>query len=181
MGFIKETFDYLSKLLQWWIIVLPWEKAILIRWGKHLKVLGAGIHFRIPFIDTVYLQSTRLRVVQMPPQTITTKDKHTLTIVMCAGYSIDNIETLYQKMFQAESTIANMVMGEISEHISSNLLTECTPSDIEGKVMTKLNSTDYGIKYEYVKVIGYAIVKTYRLIQDHHWTPDSLSTNEKHK
>ena len=180
MNYIRDTLEYLSKLFQWWVIVLPWEKAIRIRLGKRVKVLSAGTHFRIPFIDTIYLQSTRLRVVQMAPQTISTKDKQTLTVVVCAGYSISDIEVLYQKMFQPESTISNIVMGETAQHIFSHYLEDCKPIDIEEKVMAKLNSEDYGIRYEYVKVIGYAIVKTFRLIQDHHWTPDSLNTNTKH-
>jgi hypothetical protein len=180
MNFLKDTFDFITNLFKWWVIVLPWEKAIRIRLGKQVTLLSDGIHWRIPFFDTVYLQSTRLRVVQMPPQTISTKDKQTLTVVVCAGYSISNIQTLYQKLYQPESTISNIVMGEISEHIFTHDLDDCKPIDIEKKVMVKLNTEDYGIRYEYVKVIGYAIVKTFRLIQDSHWTPDSLNTSTKH-
>jgi hypothetical protein len=180
MNFIKDTLDYLTRIFQWWVIIMPWEMAIRVRLGKKIKILSAGTYFRIPFVDTIFLQSTRLRVVQMAPQTIATRDGKTLTIVVCAGYSISNIETLYQRMFQAESTISNIIMGEIAKHVSSNDLGESTPEKLEQKVMTALNADDYGVKYEYVKVIGYAIVKTFRLIQDSHWTADGLSTNTKH-
>lgn len=176
MNNIRELIECVSKLFQWWIIILPWQKGMRIRLGNKVKLVSAGVHFKIPFFDQYYVQTTRLRVVQMAPQTISTKDKQTLTVVICAGYSISNIETLYNKMCQAESTISNIVMGEVSDYIYSSNMNECNPKAIEEKVMSKLQSEDYGIKFEYVKVIGYAIVKTYRLIQDAHWTSNSLLT-----
>src|SRR3954464_5226081 len=119
MNNIKEILESLGKLFQWWIILLPWEKGMRIRFGNRIKLVAPGMHFKIPLIDKYYVQTTRLRVVQLPPQTVSTKDKQTLTVVMCGGYSISNIETLYNKMCQAESTIANMIMGEVSEYIYS--------------------------------------------------------------
>lgn len=179
MNIFKDTIEYLTKFFQWWIIVMPWEKAVRVRFGKNIKILSEGTHFRIPFFDAIYLQSTRMRVVQMPIQTISTKDNQTLTLTVCAGYSISNIETLYQKMAMPESTITNMVMGEISDYIFSRNLLDCKPEDLEKIVMARLNLDDYGISYDYVKVVGYAVVRTYRLIQDQHWTPNNLDVSMK--
>lgn len=179
MTWVNDLLNHLTKIFQWWVIIMPWEKAVRVRFGKHLKVLSAGVYFKIPFFDSIYIQSDRLRVVTMPPQTIATKDKHTLTLVTCVGYSISNIEMLYRKMFAPEMTISNMVMGAVSEYIFSNDLIDCNPSKIEAYINIKLSSDDYGLKYEYFKVIGYAIVKTYRLIQDQHWTSNELNTTNK--
>lgn len=158
---------------------MPWEKAIRVRFGKRLTILSAGVHFKIPFFDAIYLQSDRLRVVTMSPQTIATKDGKTLTLVTCVGYSISDIEKLYRKMFAPEVTISNMAMGAISEYIFNHNLVDCEPSQIENHINKVLNNDDYGIRYEYFRVLGYAIVRTYRIIQDSHWSPDNLNTTTK--
>lgn len=179
MNYIKDTLDYLSKLFQWWIIIQPWERGIRTRFGNRLLVLCPGTHFRIPFFDTVYIQTIRMRVVSMPPQTITTKDGKTITVVCAAGYSISDVYKLYNTLYQPEATICNLVQGEISEYVALHDLIDCKPREIEEHVFSNLNINDQGIKYEYVKMVGYAVVKTYRLIQDHHWVPDNLNLNDK--
>lgn len=47
---------------QIWVVVAPWEQAVRVRLGKHLSVLNAGVHLKLPFADLVYLQSVRLRI-----------------------------------------------------------------------------------------------------------------------
>jgi hypothetical protein len=138
-----------------------------------------GVYFRIPFFDAMYIQTTRLRVVSMPLKTVTTKDGKTLSLITVVGYSISDINLLYDKLFQPESTISNLALGEAAEFVSTNTLEMCSPAEIEKAIKIKLNSDNYGIKYEYVKVIGYAIVKTYRLIQDQHWLPNGIDTSVK--
>jgi len=179
MEAFKQILEYFSKLFQWWIIISPWEKAIRVRFGKNLKLLEAGTHFRIPLFDIIYLHSVRLRVVRMAPQTVTTKDGLTITISVVCGYSIKDVQKLHLKLFQPESTISNMIMGEVSTYIFSHVVKECVPSEIEKAALNKLEGSDYGIKYEYVRVTTYAIVKTYRLIQDQNWQEDNLKTDVK--
>lgn len=179
MNYLKETLDYLSKLFQWWIIVEPWEVAVRTRFGKNMTVLGPGTHFRLPFFDIVYIQTIRLRIVHMAPQTITTKDAKTITIVCAVGYSISDMGKLYNSLSSPEGTICNIVQGEISDFVYNNDLSDCGPLKIENVILSKLNTSDYGIKYEYVKMVGYAVVKTYRLIQDGHWQPDALQLSTK--
>lgn len=175
MNYIKETLEYLTRFFQWWVIVQPWERAVRTRFGKKAITLTPGTHFRIPFFDIIYIQTIRLRVVSMPLQTVTTKDGQTVTIASAVGYSICDIEKLYNSLFHPESTICNIVLSEISEYVYTHSLQECSPKSIEALIIDKLNSENYGIKYQYIKIVGYAVVKTYRLIQDSHWTPNDLS------
>ena len=181
MNWLKDLIDYLSRIFTWWIIVLPWERGLRIRLGKQVNLLNAGIHFKIPIIDAAYVQSIRLRVVSMAPQTVSTKDGKTLTIVPCVGYSISDIRKLYETLYQPEVTIANIVMAQIADYVTTQMSNTITATDIETSVNVKLGQFDYGIKFEYMKVIGYAFVRTYRLIQDAHWNPDSLNMTEQAK
>lgn len=166
MESISKIIDAISTMFQWWFIVTPWEKAVRVRGGKKVKVVGEGIYFKIPFFDSVYIQNTKVRVVDLPVQTITTLDKQTLTISSIVGYSIDDILTLYNTLYHPDSTIANIVMGRISEYISTHNLDECSPQKVESAMKRELNKTEFGISYKYVRVVSHAVVRTYRLIGD---------------
>lgn len=174
---LAKIFEFVKSVFIWWIIVNPWESAIRVRFGKNSVILAGGCHFRIPFFDRVYIQTTRLRVLSLPPQTVTTKDGKTLTIVSAIGYTISDMYKLYETLYQPEPTLCNIVMGSTSEYLCVHDLSECSPNLIESYVLPKLSGTDFGIKFEYFKITGYAVVRTYRLIQDGHWTPDELRTN----
>lgn len=179
MNYIKDTIEYLIKLFEWWIIVQPWEEGIRVRLGKKVKHLTKGVYLKLPFVDHCYIQTVRLRVLSLPPQTVSTKDGKTLSIVVAIGYSINDINKLYQTLYHPDSTICNMVSGEIADFIYTHDLESCSPKDLQEHVISQLDSTKYGIKYEYIKIIGYAVVKTYRLLQDSHWTPNDLNMNLK--
>jgi len=179
MNYIKDTLEYLSKFFQWWVIIQPWEAGIRSRFGKRIKLLNPGTHFRVPFFDTVFIKTIRLKTVSMSPQTLTSQDGKTITIVVAAGYSITDIEKLYNTLCQPEVTICNTISAEIAEYVANNNLIDCTPKKIQDAVDLKLNGIDYGLKYDYVKLVGYAVVRTYRLIQEGHWMQNNLDMNAK--
>lgn len=179
MNFIKDTLDYLSKIFQWWILIQPWELGVRTRFGKRTKLLLPGVHFRIPFFDIMYVQTIRLRVVSLCPQTVSTKDGKTVTISCAVGYSISDILLLFNSLYHPEITIGNMVQGHVAEFIFSHDLVDCAPEQVEEYVTGKLANGDFGIKYEYSKVLSYAVVRTYRLIQDGAWSQNSLNIDEK--
>lgn len=176
---IKDVIEYLSSIFKWWVIVQPWEQGLKVRLGKSIKILEKGIYFRIPYMDSIYVQPIRLRVVQNPLQTLTTKDGKTLSIACVVGYSIVDIMKFYNSLHQPESTISNMTLGGINDYISKRNCSEVDPIVIEEDLVKEFAKLDYGIKFEYVKIIGFANVKTYRLIQDSTWMPDSLSLDIK--
>lgn len=157
---------FLAKLFQWWFTVMPWEQALLIRRGKLVKLLGAGLYLKIPFIDTVYLQTTRMRMVDTPMQTISTKDGSTITIKLAIGYTIDNIQILYNKLYHPEMTINSMAMGFVGEFVRDNELSAITPAKIEQFVNQSIASDSFGLKNLNIKITTFATVKTFRLIQD---------------
>ena len=72
-----ETFTALLKqigqIFRWWVIVAPWEQGLRVRAGKHVLLLKPGLHVRIPYIDQVFIQSSRLRIVHLAMQTVLTE------------------------------------------------------------------------------------------------------------
>lgn len=178
MESIKGLIEYLLNIVKFWIVIQPWERGIRVRFGKNQKLLSGGVHFRIPFLDTFYIQCIRLRVISMPIQTLTSKDIKTVTLSGSIGYEISNIETLYNNMVNPELTVSNIAMGAIADYIYSSNIEEITAIDIENMVLSKLETEKYGIKIGYFKLLNFAIVRTYRLIQDHSWSDKGIDLSQ---
>jgi regulator of protease activity HflC (stomatin/prohibitin superfamily) len=166
MEMFNSIFAFISKLLQWWFTVMPWEQAIRVRKGNIVKVLGAGLYLKIPFLDSVYIQTTRMRMIDIPMQTMSTKDGNTVTIKSAIGYTIYDIRLLYNSLFHPEMTLSSLVMGYIGEYVRGNIISDITPENISNTVNGKINQDSYGLKDVNVKITTFAIVKTFRLIQD---------------
>lgn len=179
MNQIKEFFQWIIDSLKIWIIIQPWESAVRVRMGKHTKVLTKGIFFRIPYLDSVFVQENRLRIVQMSLQTLTTKDLSAITVEGAVGYTITDIEKLYNTLYQPEKTISNIVKSKIAEYIFEKNHNEILPAELEEGIMQDLQKLDYGLDIQYFKVQNFAIVKTFRLIQDQSWTHEGLSMTDK--
>lgn len=179
MNYLRETLEYLSKLFQWWVIVQPWEQGIRVRAGKKSLVMKGGTYFRIPFVDTVYIQEIRTRIVEMSPQTVSTKDRRVLTILVSVAYSIADIEKLFNTIARPEITIGTLAMSEVAQYVITHNINECNPIQIMEHVDKALSTVDYGLKFEGVRITGYAETRTYRIIQDGHYIREQISIEQK--
>jgi len=179
MNQVQQFLEYIFNAFKIWVIVQPWEAGLRVRNGKHIKKLSQGIYFKLPYFDSVYVQEIRLRVREMPMQTLTSKDLKTVTLNSAMGYSISNIEKLYQTLYKPEMTLQNIAMSSIAEVLHNTNAEEISPGLLETKVLDKLKADDYGLNYEYFKITNFAVVKTFRLIQDQSWVSEGFSMTEK--
>lgn len=183
MNWLQDILNRIERLLTWWIVVNPWESAVRVTFGKKMRVLAPGMWFKIPFVHNVRVQSVRLRVITCGLQTVTSKDGTTITVRLVIGFSIEDIAKLYNSLDSPDLTMANFAMGETADLIARRTTNECKPETIQDMVKSKLTEQSYGLKLEYVKVTNFAIVRTYRLMGDHHWNEGNLnmeSDNNQH-
>src|SRR6266566_2406601 len=112
-------------LFLWAFVVEPWEKALRVRLGKRVVEFGPGLHFRIPYVDVIYRNTTRLHFTSLDPQTVTSKDGKTITFAGVFGFVIEDLWQLYTTVQHADSTIQSLVMGALAQYIETHDLTEC--------------------------------------------------------
>jgi hypothetical protein len=179
MEILNTIAAFLNKLFQWWFTVMPWEQAIRIRRGRTTRLLGAGLYLKVPFIDAVYIQTTRMRMVDMPIQTVSTQDGTTLTIKAVIGYSIKDVQLLYNTLYHPEMTLNSMAMGHIGEYVRGNSIANISPLKIEEFVNSKIIASDYGLDKMTIRITTFAGVKTFRLIQDHSGMYEGLNMEPK--
>ena len=178
MNLISQLIDFIKEIFSWWFIVTPWEQAVFVRLGKNCKVLNAGFYFKIPFIDQIYIQQIRLRTIDLPIQTISTRDNKTITIKSILAYSIKDILKLYNTISQPDMTLAGIVMSSVADYIRVTDGNSITIQNLEDSILTKLNSTDYGLGDLSIRITSWAEVKTFRLIQDGSYICEGLDMNK---
>jgi hypothetical protein len=184
MGWLNTIFQQLFKAFNWFYTVVPWERAVRVRMGKHLRVMGPGIHIQIPFIDKVYLCNIRDRVINTTAQTLTTMDGVTLTCCVGIRFEIVDVEPMYNRLHQAADTIAQEVEGRVSDYVIHRKAEEITPASLERDVLSKIDMSDYGLKLIRVFLTDFVKVKTYRFIQGglERWTEGgNLNLNRERK
>ena len=160
---LNRFIQQLGSMFKWWVVVYPWELSLRIRWGKTTTELGPGVHWKVPVMHSVFKQGSRLLVSDAPRQTLTTTDGKNLTVSMIVGYRIVNMQQLYLSVQDVENTVLNVIMGEVSRFVSNATLAECTAVNIEEATLCALSS-DWGLKYEYVRVNDLTTGRVFRLL-----------------
>lgn len=167
MNIIRDIIDFLKSLLTWWFIVEPWEQAVRVRFGKHVRLFAAGAHIAIPFFDNIYKQNTRRRLCSMGSQALTTKDRQVLTVHSTLGYVIADVLKLQRGLHDADATIVQHVSARIAEDVASHDMRECGPADIAARVRERLDLSPYGLDVVEFMLTSYtANVQTIRILQD---------------
>src|SRR5688572_3368284 len=116
---LQSLFNTLSNAMRPWVVLAPWEAGIRIRLGRTVAVLQPGFNWKIPGVDRIYVQTTRLRISGLPTQTLTTADKRTLVIGGNVAYAIADIRRLYDTVHHAEDTIRCLASEAVAEVINS--------------------------------------------------------------
>ncbi len=168
MNWIKDLANYLSSIFKWWVIVLPWQEGVRVRLGRFEKRLPKGIYLKLPIVDSVFVQNVRFHISQMPVQTITAKSGETVTVNGMIAYQIVDILKLYKGITNPDATLVGLAMSGISQYVATHNLSEINPVRIATNV--PIDVEKYGIVAE-LKINSFAVVRTYRLIQDHTWMP----------
>jgi len=175
---IQYLFDKLEFLLKWWVIIQPWEQGLRVWMGKKEKFLTQGIYWRVPFFHSVYIQQIRTHYVNLALQSLTTKCGKQFTIGVIVGYSVVDMQKMYNSIGEVEGFITSIVSGRLSDYIETNYIENCTNEEIIEYIMDN-DAISVGIDIQSISVFAKVVVKTYRLIQDGSWMGERHSLQNK--
>ena len=183
MNWLNTLFQKIYELFNWFYTVVPWERAMRVRMGKHMRVMMPGIHIQIPFIDKVYLINIRDRAADCSAQTLTTLDGVTITLCAAYRFEITDIVPMYNRLHQAGNTISQEIEGAISDFVIENQSKDVSPMAIRENVLNKVDLSKYGLKCTKVFLTDFVKVKTYRLLQGtlDRWADPDISTSCERK
>lgn len=180
MEWLQTIFNRFTEAFKWFYILQPWEQALRIRLGDKIIKHEGGLHFKVPYIDFIFKQNTRLRLSEVPAQTVTTLDGKTITLSGALSYRVGDVEPLYMALHMAENTLTRQVHGIISRYIAWHEYAECSPEQVMTHVDSKLDMDKYGLEDAAYILKDFAVVRTYRFIMGDldTWNDHSLQTDE---
>jgi len=176
MSWITELFRSLSSAVRPWVIVAPWEQAVRVRLGRRVDLLGPGVHFRAPIADRAVTLCTRERRVQEHNQTMQTADGSVFTMTIAVTYSIGNAKQMLESIAQPEATIMIRAQSCVAKVVSEMPGDGVCPSAIEKGAADGFAEgvKDWGLAGASIQVLGFAKVRTYRLLMNDYSTRSGI-------
>ena len=141
------------------------EYACTVRFAKIIDTTGeAGLHFKIPFIDSVKYFSKATQLYDIPPSEVLTSDKQNMTVDCYILWSISDPKLFYQTLTttaNAEQRLDALtynqlktVMGTLAQSDIINMEEGGKRNDIYNKISSDVDAlaATYGIHVEDVKI-----------------------------
>ena len=141
------------------------EYACTVRFSKIISTTGeAGLHFKVPFVDSVKYFTKATQLYDIPPSEVLTSDKQNMTVDCYILWSIDDPKLFYQRLGttgNAEQRLDALtynelktVMGTLAQADIVNMEDGAKRNDIYNSIATDVDNLarTYGIRGEDVKI-----------------------------
>jgi membrane protease subunit HflK len=148
------------------VIIEQWNGAVQLRFGKFIKVLYPGIHFKIPFFDSIIECPVITQSVNLPSQTLTTLDDESIVLKSIIRYKVSNIRTYLLGVMHANDVLIDTTQGMIRDVVE--LTTWDDLVDVNETITNKVKEyvVRWGIEVEAVTITDLGIVKSFRIFGD---------------
>ena len=141
------------------------EYACTVRFSKIIDTTGeAGLHFKVPFLDSVKYFSKAATLYDIPPSEVLTSDKQNMTVDCYVLWSISDPQQFYRALGTTEKaevrldaityTAMKIAMGNLAQADIINMNDGAERNDIYEGIATTVDSqaAAYGIHVEDVKI-----------------------------
>ena len=118
-------------------VVKQWEKVAVIRFGKIIKIVETGLHFKIPFIDSIQRVDLRMQTVDLKGQLAITKDNISVGIDAVVFMKIEDAEKLILKIKNYYNAVSKYAQTSIRNVIGQYSLDDLLESREEIAISLK--------------------------------------------
>ena len=118
-------------------VVKQWENVAIIRLGKIVKIVEAGLHFRIPFLDSLRRVDLRMQTVDMKGQMAITKDNISVGIDAVVFMRIEDAKNLILKIKNYYEAVSKYAQTSIRNVIGRYTLDDLLESREEIAITLK--------------------------------------------
>ncbi len=141
------------------------EYACTVRFSKIISTTAdAGLHFKLPFIDSVKYFTKATQLYDIPPSEVLTSDKQNMTVDCYILWSISDPKLFYQTLGSTTTAEQRLdaltynelktVMGTLAQADIINMEDGARRNDIYSNIATDVDrlARTYGIRVEDVKI-----------------------------
>lgn len=135
MSFWAKLTEFLLNVPPW-ATVFPNEGGVFLRGGKYKETLTAGFYIKWPIYDVVQKLNVTTQPINLPNQSIITKDDHTVAASGAIEYSIGDARKAILCVLNFDVSLQNLAMGTIAHYLNRKNYADCMDiSGIEREVL----------------------------------------------
>jgi len=137
------------------------EQVIVIQLGRFVRAVpNPGLHFKVPFIQSVTRYEKRLLRYDAPPSEFMTRDKKALMIDTYARYHIADPKMFYETLrdmpraqARLDAIISSVLRETVASHDQSDIITEKRePIMEEVAKVTTVKAREFGVEIMDVRI-----------------------------
>lgn len=177
MTWLSQLLSAMGRPFMWWVVIATWEMGVRVRLGKTARELRPGFHLRIPFVDRVYVQTTRTRTITSTGLTVTTRDRKNLTVSLAVEYSLSSMLLLYETMANPDTILRCRIERAIVEFASRMAPEDLTPdclNDELSEFCAGMRLEQCGFREVKAFLTSCAVVRAIRLMSNDYVSNTSL-------
>lgn len=152
-------------------VVDQYEGGVLLRFGKYVKTLEPGIHWRIPFgVDRIITASVVYDTMVFEDKVLTLTDGVSISYGVVVGFLVDDPKAFLLEVEGAESALADSVLMEVPRVLSdrefSDLLNPTVMEEVN-KELTKsmrVHARRFGIRLQKLAITNLAKTRVLMLL-----------------
>lgn len=166
---LNRLFDKLFMLWPMVVIIEPTQRAAKLFCGKWYKIIGPGAYIIWPILQNVIRMEVITQVVDLPAQTVWTKDQHELVVSGSLRYHIVDVEKSLFAVQDVDKALSTLAMCVILEYINKRPMSECGDlSEIKKELRSGVAeaASGWGVKIENVQLTDMGRVRSLRLFSD---------------
>lgn len=100
-------------------IVKEWERVALLRFGRIVKIVETGIHFKIPIMDSLIRIDMRTQTVDLRGQMAITKDNISLVIDAVVFIKVEDPKRTILQVRDFKQAVANFAQTAIRDIVGT--------------------------------------------------------------
>lgn len=161
-------------LFRFWVVLDPYEKGVLLRLGRFIRVIEPGLTWVWPFdIDHVLTESVVMQTKSLGNLATTTVDGKKVGFECIVSYKISDIQKALLTVYRVEDAILDACQGVVGTTISTMTWdelrdTEKTTDKIS--IACRKRGWRYGVEILTAQLAGVSLVHNIRLMGDYHHT-----------
>lgn len=156
-------------LFQFLVVMKDYEKGVLLRFGRFVKVLEPGLHCIYPFaIDYVIHEAVVPTTHSLGDEATCTKDGKTAAFHAVVTYQVRDIRKAMLDVFDTDHAVRDACAGEIGKLMRERTWEELQHSEALLDDLTaacRKRGFRYGIEIMSVQLASLALAKNIRLMQ----------------
>lgn len=149
-------------------VVDAFDEGIVLRFGKFHKVIEAGLHFKIPFVDQPLTTTTVTTTMHLNSQSLTTLDGKGVVLRGVVKYKVKDIEKFLLTVYDAKDAIGDVTMGCIKAVVMDKNWNDLLSNELDELILkeVKAECRKWGVDVSKVTLTDLAIIKSIRLFNE---------------